>query len=105
MTTLGTQWLTAHLATVLGALLLVPFLAGILRERRPPASTLAWLLAVLAVPYVGVPLYLFFGSRKVRGPREKTRLFARAAAPSPGDMNPVARLLHAAGIPAPSAAF
>ncbi len=103
MTTLGTQWLTAHLATVLGALLLVPFLAGILRERRPPASTLAWLLAVLAVPYVGVPLYLFLGSRKGRGSREKTRLVARAAAPSPGDMNPVARLLHAAGIPAPSA--
>jgi len=103
MTTFGTSWLAAHLATVLGALLLLPFLAGILRERRPPASTIAWLLAVLAVPYVGVPLYLFLGSRKVRHPREKTRLFARTPSAPPPDLNPIARLLAAAGIPAPSA--
>lgn len=103
MTTFGAQWLTAHLATVVGALLLVPFLARILRERRPPASTIAWLLAVLAVPYLGVPLYLLIGSRKVPNPRGKTQLFARRAAPSPGDMNPIASLLFAAGIPAPTA--
>jgi cardiolipin synthase len=103
MTTLGTQWLTAHLATVLGALLLLPFLAGILRERRPPASTIAWLLAVLAVPYLGVPLYLFLGSRKVHGPNAKTRLFTRPAKAPPREMNPIARLLNTDGIPAPTA--
>src|SRR5690349_15053233 len=100
MSAFAAPWLTAHLATVLGALLLVPFLARILRERRPPASTIAWLLAVLAIPYVGVPLYLLLGSRKVRNPRGKTQLFARAAEPPSAGLHPVARLLSAAGIPA-----
>ncbi|HTQ05702.1 MAG TPA: phospholipase D-like domain-containing protein [Polyangiaceae bacterium] len=103
MTTPGTQWLAAHFATVLGAILLVPFLARILRERRPPASTIAWLLAVLAVPYVGVPLYLFLGSRKVGNKKEKARLFTRASSPPPADLDPIARLLFTDGIPAPSA--
>lgn len=34
------------------------------RERRTPQSTFAWLLAFALVPFVALPLYLAFGSRK-----------------------------------------
>jgi cardiolipin synthase A/B len=102
MTALWTHWVIAHLATVAGALLLVPFLARILREHRPPASTLAWLLAVLAMPYVGVPLYLFFGSRKIRNTGGKTQLYATGRAATTLELAPVARLLCTAGIPEPT---
>jgi cardiolipin synthase len=59
-------WWLSHVSSVLGFLLAVFFLSRILRERRPPASTLAWLLAIVLVPYVGVPLYLMIGGRKHR---------------------------------------
>jgi cardiolipin synthase len=47
-------------------LLAVLLLSRILRERRPPTSTMAWLLVIVLVPYVGVPLYFLIGGRKHR---------------------------------------
>ena len=106
MTGSGASWLTAHLATVAGTLLLVPFLARILRDRRPPASTLAWLLSVALVPYLGVPLYLVLGPRKRGARRRKVALYpadARSPAAPPTDQPLVARMLSADGIPSPEA--
>jgi len=42
------------------------FAAATLRQRRPTGSAAAWLLLIVLVPYVGIPLYLSFGGRKVR---------------------------------------
>ena len=36
--------------------------------RRPAQATLAWLLAVVLIPYVGLPLFLALGTRKERRP-------------------------------------
>jgi cardiolipin synthase len=54
-----------HVFTTAGFLLALVLLARILTQRRSPTSTLAWLMAVVLVPYVGVPLYLLLGGRKV----------------------------------------
>ena len=35
------------------------------RERRPPAIAIAWVLGLLALPYVVLPMYLLFGRRKL----------------------------------------
>jgi cardiolipin synthase len=35
------------------------------RERRPPSIAIAWVLGLIAVPYVALPLYVLFGRRKV----------------------------------------
>ena len=35
------------------------------RERRPPAIAIAWVLGMLAFPYLVLPMYLFFGRRKL----------------------------------------
>ena len=41
----------------------------LVRERLRPSVTLAWLLGMLSIPYLDVPLYVLFGSRKLRGLR------------------------------------
>ncbi len=61
-----TTSLWSHLLTVGGVLLALFALARLLGERRQPGNTLAWLMAIILVPYVGVPLYLIFGGRKIR---------------------------------------
>ena len=47
-------------------LLGIILIAHILLQKRPPSGTIAWLLIILFLPYVGVPLYLFFGGRKMQ---------------------------------------
>ena len=39
---------------------------GLILERRSPAATLAWLLALLFMPYFGFLVYLLFGPRRLR---------------------------------------
>ena len=59
------RWLLVHLLPSFGFILALALLSHILRERRPPTSTLAWLMAIMFIPYIGVPLYLIFGGRKM----------------------------------------
>ncbi len=56
----------SHLLTVGGVLLALFALARLFGERRQPGNTLAWLMGIILVPYIGVPLYLLIGGRKIR---------------------------------------
>ena len=56
----------AHLATVAGFLLAFFLVAKLVNERRAPANTFAWLLVIVFIPWLGVPLYLLLGGRKLR---------------------------------------
>ncbi len=47
-------------------LLGVVLIAHILLQKRPPSGTIAWLLIIIFLPYIGVPLYLIFGGRKMQ---------------------------------------
>ncbi len=58
--------LLPHLLTVVGFLLALFLLARLMREKRQPGNTMAWLLVIVLIPYVGVPLYLIFGGRKLK---------------------------------------
>ena len=73
-----------HLLTVGGFLLAFFLVARLLAEKRQPGNTFAWLLVIVLIPYVGVPLYLLFGGRKLQ------RLIARKSriAPSLEGSNP-----------------
>jgi len=55
-----------HLLTVGGFLLAFFLVARLLAEKRQPSNTFAWLLGIILIPYVGVPLYLIFGGRKLK---------------------------------------
>jgi cardiolipin synthase len=61
-----TNALVPHLLTVVGFLLAIFAIARLMSERKQPGNTFAWLFAIAFVPYIGVPLYLMFGGRKVR---------------------------------------
>ena len=44
---------------------------GLILERRSPAATLAWLLALLFMPYFGFLVYLLFGPRRLHRRRRR----------------------------------
>lgn len=54
----------------------------IVLEKREPAATLGWLLALAALPLLGFVIYHFFGPRRIRRQRQR-RLRARAALDTP----------------------
>ncbi|MBW1990487.1 MAG: PLDc N-terminal domain-containing protein [Deltaproteobacteria bacterium] len=59
-------WLTFNLLQTLSFIVALVLLAHILRSRRSPPATMAWVLAIVLVPHLGVPLYLIFGGRKMQ---------------------------------------
>lgn len=76
-----------HIATVACGLLLYVVLTHSGRQRRPPSAAVAWVLALIAFPYLALPIYLLLGTRKLAHARS-----ALTAAPenSP-DIDPCAR--------------
>ncbi len=66
-------WLAAeHALAVLTLAMTLLLVASVLRKRQPASSAVAWLLAIVLIPYVGIPLYLSLGRRKVE--RSRSRL-------------------------------
>jgi cardiolipin synthase len=55
-----------HVLSVLMDLLVFWFAASVLRQHRPTGSAFAWLLAIVLIPYLGIPTYLMFGGRKFK---------------------------------------
>jgi cardiolipin synthase len=94
-------WLALHLATVTGFLLGTVLIAHFLRQRRPPSDSLAWLLLIGLIPYLGLPMYLIFGGRKLRAmARRKGILTLREGHDGHVHVHPLDALLEAHGIPA-----
>ncbi len=60
-----TSYIFTHLAFIIGFVIAIAVATHMLRQRRSPAGTVAWLLVILLLPYIGVPLYLLLGVRKV----------------------------------------
>jgi cardiolipin synthase len=64
-----THWLTFHgLVTALAVLWYV-IASHVMRQRRQPSAAIAWVLFILLLPYLALPVFLAFGSRKVPRPR------------------------------------
>lgn len=55
---------------VTAGLFLMPFallvVAGIIRQKRSPASSVAWMVSILMLPLIGLPLFWLFGNRKIQ---------------------------------------
>ena len=65
------EFLSRHLLTLHGVfvafgLIVYVAVARSLPQRRDPSAAVAWVVALVLVPYVAVPFYLLFGSRKLR---------------------------------------
>lgn len=58
------QWLTLHTAVVVLALVSYAALSLARHQRRHPSAAIAWVLFLALTPYIALPLFLVFGSRK-----------------------------------------
>jgi len=58
--------LTLHGIVVAIGLIIYVAVARSLPQRRDPSAAIAWVVALALLPYVALPLYLLFGSRKLR---------------------------------------
>lgn len=54
--------------------------AWLVLERRSPAATLAWILALAALPVVGIPVYLLLGPRRLERKKVRMAMARRARA-------------------------
>lgn len=72
-----------YLFNIFGFFLALILIARLLQEHNHPGTTMAWLLAIVLIPYVGVPLYLLFGGRKLRKVRAKARAAQKMGKDSP----------------------
>jgi cardiolipin synthase A/B len=70
------DWIFIQLLPSVGFILALVLLSHILKQRRSPTSTIAWLMAVIFIPYIGVPLYILFGGRKIARKMATKRMLA-----------------------------
>ena len=71
---------TAHSLAIALSLLTYVLTTRAERERRPPSIAIAWVLGLIALPYLVLPTYLLFGRRKARCAKSRPgRRFARTA--------------------------
>ena len=75
-------WLTLHGLVTLAAVMIYVVTAHVLQQRRHPTAAIAWVLFILLLPYVALPSFLTFGSRKQARPRVRP---LRLAPPAPSD--------------------
>jgi cardiolipin synthase len=93
------HWLTAHGLVTAVAILVYVVTSHVMHQRRHPSAAIAWILFILLLPYVALPAYLTFGSRKLTRPRSGTSL--NPAAVRGSDSWAIETIL-ALGQPAPS---
>jgi cardiolipin synthase len=90
-----------HGAFVFGGLLLYVLITRISRQRRNPSSAIAWVLAIAVVPYLSIPLFLLFGTRKFSRPNRTAQVRLPADGHQPGPVWATG-LLAALAVPPPT---
>ena len=63
------HWLTLHSLVSAVALMLYIIASRLLLQRRHPSAAIAWVLFIVFMPYLALPAFLTFGSRKQARPR------------------------------------
>jgi cardiolipin synthase len=95
---LAVLWL---LAFAVGILLAVAMVARVNREQGSPGGVIAWLLIIGFVPFVGVPLYLAIGGRKMQKMAGRKAALAPRSVEGrlPEDMPQMDRVFRNLGLP------
>lgn len=95
-------WLSPleHGVVVLVGLLVYVMVTRVGGHHRHPSAAIAWVLLIALVPYLGLPLFLVFGTRKLVRPAPRAQ---RSAAPPMGGQGPAwaLQLLDALDVPPP----
>ena len=69
-------WLTLHGFVTAVSVLLYAITSHVRQQRRHPTAAIAWVLFILLMPYLALPAFLTFGSRKLPRPRGRLALVA-----------------------------
>jgi cardiolipin synthase len=93
-------WLTLHGLVTLLAVAVYVVAAHVLQQRRHPTAAIAWMLFIVLAPYLALPMFLTFGSRKLARPRAQSLLPAPA---QPVHASWAVRTALALGQPPPAA--
>lgn len=88
-----------HGLFILGELMAFAALLHMLYQRRTPTSMIAWLMAMILLPYFAVPLYFILGSRKRRPRYSKTAFDLKETGKAAPQTNPIDGILRSNGIP------
>lgn len=88
--------------SIVTLLLTVGAIAHMLSTRKKPKSMIAWILVMLAFPYVGIPLYIIFSGRKIeKAIQRKGELKLGNYTPS-DFVSPMSEFLVGQGLPPPT---
>ena len=94
------NWLTLHGLVTVVAVLFYVITSHVTHQRRHPSAAIAWMLFILLLPYLALPAFLTFGSRKLPRPRSA----APTSPPSTRNIDSWAvETIVALGQPAPAA--
>jgi cardiolipin synthase len=100
------SWIEAHIVMFFGLVLGLMLASYIVLQRRSASGTIAWLLVIIFLPYVGVPLYFMLGGRKMRRRASQKSVIGLAQIVDPprtSEVSPTDRLLQTYDIPAAGA--
>lgn len=102
--TLLSHWLTLHGLFVMLGLSIYVATSHTLHLRRHPSASIAWVVALVLLPYITLPLYLMFGIRKVKSVQSPVRVSESAMLDSDSDTLPARtrRLAAVMALPAAS---
>ena len=95
------HWVTLHGLVVLLGLAIYATASHTRRQRRYPSAAIAWVVSLVLLPYLALPLYLIFGSRKVvaYGRNLKAPNLARTARSTDQSAAQCGQLAAAMGLP------
>ena len=89
-----------HGAFVFVGLLIYVMVTRIGQQHRHPSAAIAWVMAIAVVPYLGIPLFLMFGTRKLAKARRPASAGPSQAVGTEGPEWAL-ELLAALNVPAP----
>jgi cardiolipin synthase A/B len=96
----GFEWaIFIQIATITGLVLGLVLVAQILTSQKVPSATFGWILLIIILPFVGIPLYLFFGRRKFHS-QVRRKLKLKLAEHDACHQHEIQSLLIALGVPA-----
>lgn len=85
MTDFRLYLILAPILTAIGFALTVYLIWTLLHRHRSPASTFAWIMAIVLLPYMGIPLYILFGGRKIALSKKYRNLLKKSLKHIPHD--------------------
>ncbi len=96
----GFEWaIFIQVASIVSFMLGLVLVAQILTSQKVPSATFGWILLIVIIPFIGIPLYLFFGRRKFHW-QVRRKLKLKLAENDSCHNNEIQSLLMALGVPA-----